>query len=120
MSNQTLLSGPLLMLLGLSWLQPNRSRIANADKGRVEALRLTLVVDEAHFAFQRVKQMTVAPEIIDWIDTALVNQGVGVALVTTPQFLERIAQASVQVGWNDGQFKRRVSKWERLPKRIQR
>lgn len=78
---------------------------------------LFLVIDEAHYAFQRCRNMTRPPGVIDWIDTALCNEAIGVGLITTPQFLERMGQAAVQVGWNSRQFERRISRLVTLPEK---
>jgi hypothetical protein len=52
---------------------------------------------------------------VDWIDTAICNQGVGIALVTTPQFIACMTRAADQVEWNYRQFRRRVARWTTLP-----
>jgi hypothetical protein len=52
---------------------------------------------------------------LDWIDTALCNPPLPVALVTTPQFLDCMERAASQVGWNYRQFKRRCKRYVRLP-----
>lgn len=78
--------------------------------------KIMLVIDEAHFLFNQSRHMTARPELIDWIDTAICNRGVPVALVTTPQFIVCMARAKNQVDWNFNQFRRRVSRWVKLPK----
>ena len=55
------------------------------------------------------------PELIDWIDTAICNSGVGCALLTTPQFIVCMTRAADQVEWNYRQFRRRVKRWVKLP-----
>jgi hypothetical protein len=55
------------------------------------------------------------PELVDWIDTALCNHDVPVALVTTPQFINCVKRAEAQVSWNWRQFRRRVRRWDVLP-----
>jgi hypothetical protein len=52
---------------------------------------------------------------VDWIDTAICNQGVPIALVTTPQFIVCMTRAVDQVEWNYRQFRRRVKRWVKLP-----
>jgi hypothetical protein len=54
---------------------------------------------------------------VDWIDTALCNHDVPVALITTPQIINCVKRAEMQVGWNWRQFRRRVKRWVPLPKR---
>jgi hypothetical protein len=77
---------------------------------------LMLVIDEAHFAFSQGPRMRTRPEMLDWIDTALCNPPMPVALVTTPQFMICMERAaSPQVGWNYRQFKRRCKRYCLLP-----
>ena len=77
--------------------------------------RLMLVVDEAHFVFNQSRRMYSRPELVDWIDTAICNSGVPIALVTTPQFIVCMTRAADQVEWNYRQFRRRVKRWTKLP-----
>ncbi len=79
--------------------------------------RLLLVVDEAHFAFSGKTRMSARPEMLDWIDTALVNSALPIALITTPQFLSCMEQAARQTGWNYRQFRRRCKRYVRLAER---
>jgi len=74
-----------------------------------------LVLDEFHFAFPHGTRISSRPEIIDWIDTALCNQGVPVGCVTTPQIFICVKRAEAQAGWNWRQFRRRVRRWVTLP-----
>ncbi|TAK98573.1 MAG: hypothetical protein EPO07_11810 [Verrucomicrobia bacterium] len=91
------------------------SRTATEMQARIEDVlqrsRLVLVFDEAHFLFAQSPRIYSRPELIDWIDTALVNHDVPVALVTTPQFINCVKRAESQVGWNYRQFRRRVRRW---------
>lgn len=95
------------------------SRTATEMQARIEDVlqrsKIMLVIDEAHFAFPQSQRIYSRPEIIDWIDTALCNHGVPVALVTTPQFINCVKRAEVQVSWNWRQFRRRVKRWVQLP-----
>ena len=80
----------------------------------LQTSQLMMVVDEAHFLFNQGLRQSGRPEMLDWIDTALCNPPLPVALVTTPQFMDCMERAVSQVGWNYRQFKRR-SKYVRLP-----
>jgi len=94
-------------------------RGATEMQARVEDVlqrsRLCLVVDEAHFLFGQGERIYSRPEMIDWIDTALCNQGVPVALVATPQLTRRLHQAEKQTVWQSTQFRRRIKDFARLP-----
>ena len=72
---------------------------------------LMIVIDEAHFLFNQNQRQSGRPEMLDWIDTALCNPPLPVALVTTPQFMDCMERAAGQVGWNYRQFKRRCKRY---------
>jgi hypothetical protein len=95
------------------------SRTATEMQARIEDVlqrsKLMLVFDEAHFLFNQSPRIYARPELVDWIDTALCNHDVPVALITTPQFINCVKRAEVQVGWNWRQFRRRVRRWVQLP-----
>ena len=76
--------------------------------------QLMPVIDEAHFFFNQGPRMYTQPEMLDWIDTALCNPPLPVALVTTPQFLICIERAAGQVEWNYRQFRRRSKRYVQL------
>ncbi len=84
-------------------------------KDVLRASHLMPVIDEAHFFFNQGPRMYTRPEMLDWIDTALCNPPLPVALVTTPQFMECLYRAVDQVEWNYRQFKRRCKRYCRLP-----
>jgi hypothetical protein len=77
--------------------------------------RLMPVIDEAHFFFNQGPRMYTRPEMLDWIDAAVCNSMLPIALVTTPQFLACMERAAAQVGWNYRQFRRRCKRYVRLP-----
>lgn len=79
--------------------------------------KLMLVLDEFHFAFPQGTRISSPPEIVNWIDTALCNNGVPVGCVTTPQIIDCVKSAGTQAGWNWGQFRRRSPRWVQLPDR---
>jgi hypothetical protein len=95
------------------------TRTATEMQARIEDVlqrsRLMLVMDEAHFVFNQSRRMYSRPELVDWIDTAICNRGVPIALVTTPQFIVCMTRAADQVEWNYRQFRRRVKRWVKLP-----
>jgi hypothetical protein len=95
------------------------TRKATEMQARIEDVlkrsKLMLVVDEAHFVFNQSQRLYSRPELVDWIDTAICNQGVPIALVTTPQFIVCMTRAVDQVEWNYRQFRRRVKRWVKLP-----
>jgi hypothetical protein len=95
------------------------SRTAPEMQARIEDVlqrsKLMLVVDESHFAFSQSQRIYSRPELIDWIDTAIANRKVPIALVSTPQFMVCMTRAASQVDWNFRQFRRRVRRYVKLP-----
>jgi hypothetical protein len=77
--------------------------------------RLMLVIDEAHFLFPQLQQRESSPVLIDWVNTALVNHNVPVALICTDQFAKLKARVERQTGWTSEQFEHRVKRYKRLP-----
>lgn len=76
---------------------------------------ILLIVDEAHWAMGNPKLM---PKRVAWILTSLVNNGVPVALISTPQFSESVQQNSRASGWRANQLIGRVQHYERLPDEV--
>jgi hypothetical protein len=79
---------------------------------------IVIVLDEAHYLWPQAWQRYAMPSRVNWIMTALVNQGVGVALVTTPQFSVTQKKVEKLTGWNSVQFNGRIGHLERLPQRL--
>jgi hypothetical protein len=77
--------------------------------------RLLLIIDEAHYLLSAAERTRTAPELIDWVNTALCNHGVPVALVCTPQLTLRMARHEHQAGWNADQWRGRVKRFCMLP-----
>ena len=81
----------------------------------LEKSGLILVLDEAHFLFSAAERVYTRPERVDWINTALYNRGVPVAMICTPQFIIRLNRFEQQTSWNADQLRRRVKRFTRLP-----
>ena len=76
---------------------------------------LVVIIDESHFVLNH-SDRTGRPPLIDWIDAALVDKGVAVALVGTPQFAARLSEIERKTGYNGDQFRRRFAgRWVTLP-----
>lgn len=96
----------------------NSRKVSEMQCSVEEVLRLSglmPVIDEAHFFFNQGPRMYTRPEMLDWIDTALCNPALPVALITTPQFMQCLARAAGQTGWNYKQFRRRCKSYVALP-----
>ncbi len=81
----------------------------------LQRARLVLVLDEAHHLFSAAERVYTRPELVDWIDTSIYNQGIPCALICTPQFAVRMDRVERQTTWNADQFRRRVKRYKQLP-----
>lgn len=99
------------MSCGGSWKAVQlRSRIEDV----LQTGQITLVFDEAHYAFPSSSCRTTIPGRINWIMTALINYGVGVALVTTPQFIKTQKVIEQRTSWTSEQLTGRIGHYEKL------
>jgi hypothetical protein len=80
--------------------------------------KLVIVFDEGHSLLPSTRYT--APARLQWILTALVNHGVGVALVTTPQFLKAQEQIASRTTYNLAQFVGRIFIHAKLPSKLPR
>ena len=76
--------------------------------------RLMLVIDEAHYLWPQHERVYSTPELINWVNTALVNHKVPVALICTDQFAKLKARVEKQTGWTSEQLEHRVSRYQKL------
>jgi len=76
---------------------------------------LAVIFDEAHYLWPNSSSRDVLPTRINWIMTALVNHGVGVSLVTTPQFLRTQKAMERKSCWTSEQFIGRIGHYQKLP-----
>jgi hypothetical protein len=75
---------------------------------------LMLVIDEAHYLFPQHQRSNSNPELVDWVNTALVNHHVPVALICTDQFAKLKARVEKRTGWTSEQLEHRVSRYKKL------
>ena len=73
-----------------------------------------LVIDEAHYLWPQYQRSYSSPELIDWVNTALVNHNVPVALICTDQFAKLKARVEKQTGWTSEQLEHRVKRYKKL------
>jgi len=66
--------------------------------------RLMLVIDEAHYLWPQHERSHSNPELVDWVNTALVNQKVPVVLICTDQFAKLKARTEKRTGWTSEQL----------------
>ncbi len=79
-----------------------------AITGALVGAGLMLIIDEAHNLFPRNPKNR--PVWLEWVRTALVDRGVAVALISTPQFVGRIHTTARASGWQSDQFTGRIGK----------
>ncbi len=66
-----------------------------------DALHLTkqlLVIDEAHYIHNLARRPSSEPRKLEWLRSSLIDKGVPIALISTPQWDQRIASAE-SVDW---------------------
>jgi hypothetical protein len=97
----------------------NQNSKAQQLRDRVEEVLqggdLILVMDEAHYLFPQGCYREALPSRVNWIMTALVNYGVPVALVTTPQFMKAQKVVEKRTHWTSEQFTGRIGHYQKLP-----
>ena len=100
--------------LGLATCQRKAQELQAKAEDFFARSRTMLVIDEAHYLFPQTVRVASSPELVDWIDTALVNQGVPVALLCTDQFAKLKNRVERQTGWTSEQFMHRVFRYRKL------
>jgi hypothetical protein len=76
---------------------------------------LLVVFDEASFLWPNTNLREAMPERIQWVMTALVNYGVPVAMIATPQFFRTQRLIEQRTCWTAEQFTGRIGHYESLP-----
>ena len=76
---------------------------------------LMLVIDEGQYLWPQGGRIRRHPELINWIDTACVNEGIPVAIVATDEFTQQRRTVEHLTGWNSEQFRRRLRRIFQLP-----
>lgn len=76
---------------------------------------LAIVFDEAHYLWPHSNYRDAMPQRVNWIMTALVNHGVPISLVTTPQFLRTQKAVERKSSWTSEQFVGRIGHYQKLP-----
>jgi hypothetical protein len=82
----------------------------------LQGCRLMIVLDEAHHLLTQSAVNRTRPVLLDWVDTALCNYRVPVALLATPQWTHCMAAIEGESGWNGDQFRGRLFRHVCLPK----
>jgi AAA domain-containing protein len=104
----------LAMAIGLAASKRKGSDIQVKVEEFFHKSRLMLVIDEAHYLWPRLQQRESSPVLVDWINTALVNHNVPVALICTDQFAKLKKRVEERTGWTSEQLEHRVKRYKKL------
>lgn len=77
--------------------------------------QLGLVLDEAHYLWPNLIDSRSLPSRVNWLMTALVNKGVPVCLIATPQFMRNQRALENRTRWTSEQFTGRLGHYLPLP-----
>ncbi len=84
----------------------------------LQTAKLMLVLDEATYLWPQNNRREALPNRLNWLLTALVNCGVPVALIATPQFTKAQKIVERKTGWASEQFIGRIRHYEPLPESV--
>lgn len=88
-------------------------------QARVEAFlkrtKLALIIDEGQYLWPQGKRITSHPELVNWLNTSLYNEGVPFLISATRQFTLRRQAIEKQTDWSSEQSRRRTRKVFPLP-----
>ena len=102
----------------------NLNSKAQELRNRIEEVlqtgHLLLCLDEAHYLWPQTNYRDAHPQRINWLMTALINHGVPVVLVVTPQFFRLQQRIEHRTCWTSEQFTGRVGRFIDLPKTLPR
>src|SRR5260370_1788829 len=104
----------LAMTIGLAASKRKGSDIQVKVEDFFHKSRLMLVVDEAHYLWPRLQQRESSPVLVDWINTALVNDNVPVALICTDQFAKLKKRVEERTGRTSEQLEHRLKRYKKL------
>lgn len=102
--------------LGLPVSQKKNVELRDLIDKTLRPGHIMLVFDEAHFLWPQKNVRVANPVRLNWIRTELVDKGIAVALITTPQAWKNDRTRTIKnTGWACEQFEGRVAYYERLP-----
>jgi len=100
--------------IGLATCQRKAQQLQAKIEDFFARSKMMLVIDEAHYLWPQGVRRTGPPELIDWLDTALANYQVPIALLCTDQFSRLKNRAERNTGWTSEQFTHRVFRYQKL------
>lgn len=90
-------------------------RIQNRVEAFLKRTKLALIIDEGQYLWPQGKRITSHPELVNWLNTALYNEGVPFLISATRQFTLRRQAVEKQTDWSSEQSRRRTRKVFQLP-----
>jgi AAA domain len=96
-------------------LKSKAQELRNRVEETLQGGDLAMVIDEAHYLWPQSHYRNTNPVRINWLMTALVNHGVAISLITTPQFFRSQKAIEQATCWTSAQFTGRIGHYETLP-----
>lgn len=102
--------------LGLPTAQRKNVELHDLINKALKPKHIMLVLDEAHFLWPQKNILIANPVRLNWVRTELIDKGIAVVLITTPQAWKNDRARTIKnTGWAFEQFEGRVTHSERLP-----
>lgn len=96
----------------------NLTQMKRQVEDTIQDAGMMLIFDEAHYLIPAQKRGSSYPRRINWVLTEIVNKGIPVAIVTTPQFDTNQALVVNNTGWASEQLDGRIAYRLDLPPRL--
>jgi hypothetical protein len=80
----------------------------------IQRSRLMLILDDAQFLWPQQFRISSRPELLDWITTALFNEGIPVVLITWDEFSRRRAAVERQTDWKATPLSGRTTLYKKI------
>jgi hypothetical protein len=101
-----------------SGLSYTNQQIRERNEKTLRGTGLTVVFDDAEFLMPQSNRREHLPNRLNWIRTSLVDQGVRVALMCTPQFISEAKAVEKKTGWLSSHFFVQIREFYALPERL--
>jgi len=118
-ADETGLYREICRALGISVSYASKAReLRDRVEDTLRSGDLMLVADEAHYLWPQANKRDALPSRINWLMTGLVNRGVPVCLITTPQFMRAQKEVERKTYWTSEQLTGRIGHYTKLPDSI--
>ena len=114
-NSRTIFFRTLAKALGLpSTFNLSPSRMQARVEDFLQRSRLMLILDDAQFLWPQSQRIHSQPELLNWVTTALYNNGIPVALITWDEFSRRRADVERQTDWKPTHFSGRTTLYHKI------